>query len=115
MKKDDVHYDSRQPLETCDWGELNRQIGVRVSDPYFHRGLGREMVDVEYEFPTTNTNCYGRVVDLDRISAEAVDATELILEKLELVIKDLQGHYDRLMAEFHSLSQNGIPRGEEEA
>lgn len=99
-------YSSLKPLECCEFKNLDRQIGVMVSEPFTHRGFTppRRCVEVNYETICVNTKSFCSCgVDAENWKPLVKQDTETILRELEEVIKELTSHRDRLKVELSNL------------
>jgi hypothetical protein len=75
-----------------------RTIGVTVSEPYMNHGVGAPMVDIELSYPEIVTGGGGRYAPALAWEAEARDATQAVIERVDACIAELQRHRDRLTA-----------------
>lgn len=90
-------YNSTAPLECCEFKELDRQIGVTVSDPFTHHGMHRQCVEVHRETVCVNTKTFGNPgVPANDWHATALKFTWDTIKDLERVIGELEAHKSRL-------------------
>lgn len=104
-----VVYDSRKPLDACEHKTLNRQIGVLIQEPFWHKGLNKPTIDVEWETISVNTLCFGKVVETKLWPLVALEAAEKIIADIDKVIDELNAHKERMQAHHEVLSTRGIP------
>jgi hypothetical protein len=90
-------YTNAQPLECCEFKNLNRQVGVTVHQRYAtHASLG-DAVDICYERPTLNTATFGGWKSVASAAAEIATMTDYVIDDLDRIIAELQAHRDRLV------------------
>lgn len=99
-----TQYDTRQPLECCEFKSLNRCIGVTISRRFKHTGTGKQMVDIERETPSINTHTYGRICNAEDARSEAAASTWKTIADLDKIIDELEAHRERLQAELQKLA-----------
>jgi hypothetical protein len=101
-------YDSRQPLECCEFRALNRQIGVLVTGPFRHHGLpGKPLfADLHYEIVSVNSAGFGSPKPVGELNLHVQTATARIISKLDDVIEELQQHRNRLAAELEGMTDS---------
>jgi len=84
--------------------QLNRRVGVTVSEPFPHYGLGAvPHVDVDTEYPIFNTATFGTMVPKDQWRDKARDSVGLCIRKIDALVAELQGHRNRLTEELKKL------------
>lgn len=93
-------YDSRQPLDSCEFPELHKRIGVLASPPFHHHGANATYVDVSRETLRVSTGSYGSCYPVEDAAGEVERATRDTIADLDKVIADLTGHRDRLRREL---------------
>lgn len=92
-------YTNAQPLECCEFKNLNRQVGVSITQRYTtHASLG-DAVDIHFERPSLNTSCAGGWKATSDATKEVELMTNYVIEDLDRVISELTAHRDRLIAE----------------
>jgi len=96
-------YDSRKVLETSEFPNLKRAIGVQI---YHQAG---EYLGVDLERVSINTSSFGTTVDSkDKALEAAVTDTRHIVEHLDKVIAELVEQRERMVIELVNLQTVGI-------
>lgn len=108
---DEVLHDSREDLECCEFPALGRQVGVTAST--FPTPQGGTYVDVSYEVPTLNTASYGTALTFasdvepeeadDEINEKIRKQTHIVIERINVQVKELTAHRDRLVQRLKDL------------
>lgn len=105
-KKKVKPFDSRKPLECCEFASLNRCLGVKISRPLEGRSLNPTIVDCECETISVNTITSGKwlvvnsaidsktVADVENVKKEM---TEGIVADIDEVVSELLEHRERLL------------------
>lgn len=96
-------YDSRAPLESCPYENLDRQVGVAMVEPYYHHGCKKPMVEFFYERPMVNTETFGKYVDPEGWEETALQLTVSNIEHIDKIVTELKYHRNRLAAEAQAL------------
>jgi hypothetical protein len=97
-------YDATQPLENCEFKHLNNQIGVTVSELLKeHAGVGGPAVEITTENATISTITTADWVRVENWPQAAASNLEAAVNKLDVLIKELTRHRDRLRKEQEKL------------
>lgn len=95
--KPGYQYEALAPLECCQYKELNRVIGISVSDPFEHHGLKKQCVEMFRETISVNTMTTGNLgIDADNWKPTAIEWIDQTIGDLGKVIDELEQHRDRL-------------------
>lgn len=89
-----------KPLQCCKHADLNRGLGLRFSDEFTHTGMGRQMVDCEYETITVNTNEFGGPKNAEDVESWRRKMTHYIVSDIEEIIQELESHRNRLLVDL---------------
>jgi len=96
--------DAMKPLESCEYKTLNREIGVAVSEPFFHAGMAMDCVEIIRETPTVNTQTFGNNgVPVKYWQPKACEFMEQTIADIDKIVRELIGHRNRLVSELYSL------------
>lgn len=99
-------YEALAPLESCEFKDLNRSIGVSVSDPFEHHGLKKQCVEIFRETITVNTKTFGNQgIPADAWQPVAIDYLKQTAEDLQKVIDELEEHKGRLEISIRQLQE----------
>lgn len=87
-------------LQCCKHTDLNRGLGLRFGDEFTHTGMGRQMVDCEYETIRVNTVTHGCPKNAEDVESWRRNMTHYIVSDIEEIIQELESHRNRLLADL---------------
>lgn len=89
-------YTNQKPLEIQEYSEMGRQLGIWISEPFFHVGRKETNVEICYERLSLNSITFGGNYPLSEAKEKAISDTSTIINHLDKVIAELLQHRERL-------------------
>lgn len=106
-KHGEYTYDSREPLECCEFPLLRKKIGVCVSEP-FEGSDKQQYVEFESETVAINTKASGGTYPFGLSHHNKIRCTEHIIRDLDKAIEELAAHRNRLAIELNRLQKETV-------
>lgn len=97
-------FTNAETLHCASTKHVHRNLGVRISGAYTHKGFTppREVVEIERETLMVNTSTSVRLaVDIENWRHEAKECTRLVIRDLDEVIAELTAHRNRLQQSIY--------------
>ncbi len=101
-------FNNREELVSCEYKSLERKLGLVVGAPYFNRGAGEHVCDMEVETVAVNTVSSVAWPRPGGINPQAVSSLKTVVAQIDAVIAELHGHKVRLQGDIEALESGEI-------